>query len=72
MPNPGWQHIGPLSQQIIRGIAKDRGVDERWYPPLAEDELDVIREAWPGGSLRKLQSAITATLAARDRFMGQA
>lgn len=72
MPDPGWQHIGDLAPQIIRDIARDRGVDERWYPPLAPDELDVIRKAWPGGSLRKLRAAIEATLGARDAFIGRA
>ncbi|WP_417585023.1 AAA family ATPase [Pelagibacterium sp.] len=72
MPEPSWQHIGPLSRQLIDEIARDRGVDRRWYPPLAADELDVIREAWPGGSLRKLRRAIEGTLAAREHFMGQA
>lgn len=72
MPEPTWQHIGPLSKQIIRDIARDRGVDERWYPPLADDEMGVIREAWPGGSLRKLRRAIEGTLSARDSLMGRA
>ncbi|WP_421949994.1 AAA family ATPase [Pelagibacterium sp.] len=72
MPEPTWQHIGPLSKQIIRDIARDRGIDERWYPPLADDEVDVIKEVWPGGSLRKLRRGIEGTLAAREAFMGQA
>jgi hypothetical protein len=72
MPNPGWRHIGPLSRQILDDIAKDRGIDPRWYPPLAEDELDVIREAWPGGSLRQLRASITATLTTREHFLGRA
>jgi len=72
MPNPTWQHIGPLSRQILNDIAKDRGIDPRWHPPLAEDEMEVIRSQWPGGSLRKLRAAITATLAARDKYLGRA
>jgi hypothetical protein len=36
--------------------------------PLAPDELDVVAKVWGGGSLRKLRSAIEATLDLRDRI----
>lgn len=72
MPDPSWQHIGVLSQQIIGDIARDRGVDRRWFSDLAADELEVIKSVWPGGSLRRLRRAIEATLDSRDAFLGRA
>ncbi|WP_417582954.1 AAA family ATPase [Pelagibacterium sp.] len=72
MPNPEWKHIGPLSRQILDDIAKERGVDPRWHQPLAQDEMEVIRSAWNGGSLRVLRGAIRGTLDARDLVMGRA
>lgn len=72
MPEPGWQHLGTLSSQIVRRIAKERGVDSRWFAPLAEDELDLVRAAWPGGSLRQLTRIVTTLIDGRDRLIGRA
>ncbi|WP_279481794.1 AAA family ATPase [Aureimonas sp. SK2] len=65
MPDPGPQHIGTLVRQIIGQLDQDAGRDPRWTPPLAQDEIEVIRKAWSGGSLRKLRRAVEATLATR-------
>lgn len=72
MPDPDWRHLATLVGQIVRDIAKDRGVDPRWYPPLAEDEVDVLRSAWPGGSLRRLRMSIEILLDGRDAILGRA
>jgi energy-coupling factor transporter ATP-binding protein EcfA2 len=72
MPDPTWEHLGTLVGQIVEDIARDRGVDPRWYPPLAEDEIDVIKSAWPGGSLRRLRMSIEILLDGRDMVMGRA
>jgi hypothetical protein len=72
MPAPGWQHVGTLSRQIIGRVARERGVDERWFEPLAQDEIDLIRQAWPGGSLRQLTRIVTTILDGRERIMGRA
>ncbi|WP_404404493.1 AAA family ATPase [Pelagibacterium halotolerans] len=71
MPEPGWQHLGPLTRQIIDRIAVERGVDRRWYPGLAEDELDLVRQVWPGGSIRQLTRIVTILVDGRDRLMGR-
>ena len=71
MPEPGWQHLGVLSRQIVDRIAKERGVDARWFAPLAEDEMDLIRAAWPGGSLRQLTRIVTTLIDGRDRLIGR-
>ena len=72
MPDPDWSHLGTLVGQIVEDIAKDRGVNSRWYPPLAEDEIEVIKSAWPGGSLRRLRMSIEILLDGRDMIMGRA
>ncbi|ODT79155.1 MAG: hypothetical protein ABS76_21450 [Pelagibacterium sp. SCN 64-44] len=71
MPDPGWQHLGALSRQIVDRIARERGVDARWFAPLAEDELDLVRAAWPGGSLRQLTRIIATIVDGRDRLIGR-
>ncbi|UYO00180.1 MAG: AAA family ATPase [Devosia sp.] len=71
MPEPGWEHLGTLSRQIVDRIARERGVDSRWFAPLAEDEMDLVRQAWPGGSLRQLSRIITTLLDGRDRLIGR-
>ena len=71
MPEPTWEHLGVLSRQIVDRIAKERGVDSRWFAPLAEDELDLVRQAWPGGSLRQLTRIITTIVDGRDRLIGR-
>lgn len=72
MPDPDWSHLGTLVGQIVNDIARDRGVDSRWYPPLAEDEIDVIKSAWPGGSLRRLRMSVEILLDGRDMILGRA
>src|SRR5690606_26173962 len=54
MPDPSWQHIGSLAETIMWDLMQSRGLDARWLTPLAPDEIDVIKRAWPGGSLRQL------------------
>lgn len=72
MPEPTWHHIGALSRQIIRRLARERGIDERWFEPLAEDELELVRAAWPGGSIRQLTRIVTTILDGRSQIMGRA
>ena len=71
MPEPGWQHLGVLSSQILQRIARERGVDDRWFAPLAEDEKDLVRQAWPGGSIRKLTRIVQTIIDGRDCLIGR-
>ncbi|WEJ32749.1 AAA family ATPase [Devosia sp. SD17-2] len=71
MPTPSWAHLGVLSGQIVDRIARERGIDRRWFQPLAEDELDLVRAAWPGGSIRKLTRIIQTVLDGRETIMGR-
>lgn len=72
MPSPGWQHIGSLSKQIMERVAQERGIDPRFFEPLAQDEVDLVRQAWPGVSLRQLTRIVTTILDGRERLMGRA
>lgn len=71
MPDPGWQHLGTLSRQILDRLARERGIDPRWHESLAEDELDLVRQAWPGGSIRQLTTIVRAIVDGRQRFLGR-
>ena len=69
MPEPSWAHLGTLTRQIMDRIARERGIHPGFFDALGQDEMDTIRQQWPGGSIRKLTSAITATLDAREHFL---
>ncbi|WP_062112327.1 AAA family ATPase [Aureimonas sp. AU40] len=69
MPDPGPEHVGDLAKRIIEDLILDRRLDRRWTPPLAPDEVDVVRKAWGGGSLRRLRRAVEATLEARESVL---
>lgn len=69
MPDAGPEHLGDLARRIVRDIAIDAGLDPAWSPPLAHDELGVIRRMWKGGSLRRLRTAVQATLDAREAHL---
>lgn len=71
MPEPDWKHLGTLTRQIVDRIAKDRGIDSRFFGDLAEDELDLIKQAWPGGSIRQLTRIVTTIIDGRDLLMGR-
>lgn len=71
MPTPGWQHLGALASQIISRLAAERGVDQRWFAPLAEDEIELVKEVWPGGSMRQLTRIVTTIVDGREQLMGR-
>lgn len=72
MPEPGWQHLGTLTANIIADLAKSRGLDRRWIEPLGQDEIELIKRAWPGGSIRKLTRIVTTLIEGRDKNLGRA
>ncbi|MDR4305954.1 AAA family ATPase [Chelatococcus sambhunathii] len=69
---PGWEHVGDLARNILDDIAAERGLDRRWIEDLAADELEVLRTAWDGGSIRKLRRALEVLVDGRDAIMGRA
>lgn len=71
VPAPEWKHIAPIVERIIVDIAKERGVGRQWYPPLAQDELELIKHAWTSGSIRQLRRCVEVVLDGRDHIMGR-
>jgi ATP-dependent Lon protease len=71
MPEPTWRHLGTLTRQIVDRTAKERGIDPRFFGGLAEDEMDLVRLAWPGGSVRQLTRIVTTIIDGRDQIMGR-
>jgi hypothetical protein len=69
---PQWKHVGELARNILGDIADERGLDRRWIEDLAADELEVLHQAWPGGSIRKLRRALEVIVDGRDQLMGRA
>lgn len=66
VPTPGPEHLEIVAAQIVREIRTARGVSEEWLPPLAPDEIDVLRAAWPGGSIRQLRRAVQILISGRE------
>lgn len=50
---------------ILAGLARERGLDPMWVPPLDPDERAAVASAWPGGSVRQLRRLVEVIL--RDR-----
>ena len=71
VPAPEWQHIGPIIDRIISDIADERGVGRQWYPPLAQDEMELIQQTWTSGSLRHLRRIVEVVLDGRDLTLGR-
>lgn len=65
--SPGWQHIGVLTRNLLDEIAADQKLDRRFLPPLAQDELEVVRRTWKSGSLRQLRSILEIMIDGRER-----
>jgi hypothetical protein len=72
MPEPSWVHIHTLTRQIVARIAVERGIDPRWYAPLAEDEVELMLAVWPGGSIRQLRRIVETLIDGRDAIIGRA
>jgi hypothetical protein len=71
MPEPTWAHLGTLTKQIVDRIARERGIDPRFFEPLGQDEMDNVRRKWPGGSIRQLTQILTIIIDRRDQIMGR-
>lgn len=72
MPDATQQHAPALIARILDDVAIERGIDRRWLQPLAADELELVHEAWPGGSLRRLRRVVELVVDGRERQMGRA
>jgi hypothetical protein len=66
-PEPGPDDIDMLAQRILQRLYGETGHDPRWATPLDGAEREALREAWPGGSIRKLERLVEGLIAARDQ-----
>lgn len=65
-PLPSRDHLGALLPAVIADLARDRGLDASWIPPLDGDEHAAVASAWPGGSVRDLRRLVEVILRDRD------
>ncbi len=65
MPDPGPEHVGTLVRRIVDDLARERD-EQGFVPPLAPDEMEIVAEAWGGGSLRRLRRAVEALIETRE------
>lgn len=66
LPLPSREHLRALLPGVVADLARDRGVDARWIPPLDGDEHAAIASAWNGGSVRNLRQFVEVILRDRD------
>jgi len=66
---PGPEHLPGLAHQVAVEACRELGLDPRWGT-LDGEELAALAEAWPGGSVRRLQRLVAGLLRARDGAPG--
>ncbi len=59
VPEPAVEHAPALVHAMSREIATDRGLSPEWAVAWSDAEVDMLAEAWGGGSLRRLRSLVT-------------
>jgi hypothetical protein len=55
-----------LLPAVIADLARERGLDESWVPPLDGAEHAAVARHWRGGSVRRLRRIVEAILRERD------
>lgn len=66
---PGPEHLPALAGRVAVEACHELGLDPRWGT-LDGEELAALAEAWPGGSVRRLQRLVAGILRARDGAPG--
>ncbi len=67
-PSPTAEYLVPLANSILRTLIDERGLNPAWALPLDAVEIEALRSAWPGGSVRALQQLVAIVLKVRDKF----
>jgi ATP-dependent Lon protease len=65
-PIPAASDVEALLPAIIADLAKERGLDQAWVPPLNGIERAAVVRYWRGGSVRRLRRIVEAILRDRD------
>jgi ATP-dependent Lon protease len=65
-PKPGAGDLDALLPAVIADLARERGLDQIWVPPLDGAEHSAVARYWRGGSVRRLRHIVETLLRARD------
>ncbi|MGX4805521.1 AAA family ATPase [Bradyrhizobium guangdongense] len=65
-PKPTAKDLNALLPAVIADLARERGLDRNWVPPLDCAEREAVAKHWPGGSVRRLRRIVEAILRERD------
>jgi ATP-dependent Lon protease len=65
-PKPSADDLDALLPAVIADLARERGLDQSWMPPLDGVEYAAVAMNWRGGSVRRLRRIIEAILRDRD------
>jgi len=66
---PSSAHLPALAASMLAELCQERGQHEGWIGPLDGVELQALRRAWRGGSLRALRRLCEGVLAAREQAL---
>jgi hypothetical protein len=68
MPRPGREHVPQIAARVLQELLRDRGIDERWEPPLDGEEIAAITQACGEEvSVRDIQRYVAGIIDARSR-----
>jgi ATP-dependent Lon protease len=65
-PKPSADDLDALLPAVIADLARDRGLDQSWVPPLDRAEHTAVARHWRGGSVRRLRRIVETLLRERD------
>jgi ATP-dependent Lon protease len=65
-PKPGADDLDALLPAVLADLARERGLDQSWTPPLDGAEHTAVARHWRGGSVRRLRRIVEAILRDRD------
>jgi ATP-dependent Lon protease len=65
-PKPASDDLDALLPAVLADLAKERGLDQNWVPPLDGLERRAVGQHWRGGSVRRLRRIVEAILRERD------
>jgi ATP-dependent Lon protease len=65
-PKPAADDLDALLPAVIADLAKERGIDQSWVPPLNGTERAAVSQHWRGGSMRRLRRIVEVILRERD------
>jgi len=65
-PKPSADDLDALLPAVTADLARERGLDQSWIPPLDGIERAAVAQHWHGGSVRRLRRIVEAILRERD------